>query len=619
MPDMITLKIGNKIYDIRDIRIGDLADLDTTAKNSLVSAINEVFAGRAPTDQQVQEAVDAWLEAHPEATTTVEDGSITKAKLVAALSSEITQNTEDVADLKSATDNQTTAIDATDIVPVDYLFQNVGLLKANGSGIRDYADGRYTDYIRVKQGDKIDYALFSTGAAYGLILFYNTAMAYQSTLVSASAGGTLYSGSVTISEDGYIRACTRFYSLERDTTQLFINDQKFRTVFDVYNDDVLSKTGSTIPSVNQLCYNVGLRYASNDNINSYADGRFSDLIPVYKGETIEYGLFSTGANYSLIQFYNTSKSFVRSIAAGDSGGALFTGVVTVPDDGYVRVCTRYCSLSAGTSYARFSSPKILNDWMQAQLAERKNSNAKELYTAFRKVGVIGDSYSAVRLYKDVGGTITSVGDVPFYSWAKFMERKSGMSYSVFAKGGLEASQWLTDADAGYPVASQSANLCQAYIVALGINDCGRHDLDYIGTTADIDTSNPDNNANTFVGNYAKIIQKMKALVDGAKFFVVTMPSFTSDTGKARYTAYNDAIRQIASFFQNVYLVDLYADYWDLYNEPNGFFANNIINGHYTVPAYERVAEIMTSEISKIMMENPTEFEQIEFIGDGWLS
>lgn len=104
MPDMITLKIGNKIYDIRDIRIGDLADLDTTAKNSLVSAINEVFAGRAPTDQQVQEAVDAWLEAHPEATTTVEDGSITKAKLVAALSSEITQNTEDVADLKSALD-----------------------------------------------------------------------------------------------------------------------------------------------------------------------------------------------------------------------------------------------------------------------------------------------------------------------------------------------------------------------------------------------------------------------------------------------------------------------------------------------------------------------------------
>ena len=33
-----------------------------------------------PTDAQVQNAVDIWLEAHPEATTTVQDGSITDAK-----------------------------------------------------------------------------------------------------------------------------------------------------------------------------------------------------------------------------------------------------------------------------------------------------------------------------------------------------------------------------------------------------------------------------------------------------------------------------------------------------------------------------------------------------------
>lgn len=35
-----------------------------------------------PTDAQVGEAVEAWLEDHPEATTTVEDGSLTYAKLV---------------------------------------------------------------------------------------------------------------------------------------------------------------------------------------------------------------------------------------------------------------------------------------------------------------------------------------------------------------------------------------------------------------------------------------------------------------------------------------------------------------------------------------------------------
>lgn len=38
-----------------------------------------------PTDEQTAEAVEAWLDAHPEATTTVEDGSVTEEKLAASL------------------------------------------------------------------------------------------------------------------------------------------------------------------------------------------------------------------------------------------------------------------------------------------------------------------------------------------------------------------------------------------------------------------------------------------------------------------------------------------------------------------------------------------------------
>ena len=37
----------------------------------------------------VEQAVSDWLDDHPEATTTVEDGSITKAKLASALAGEI--------------------------------------------------------------------------------------------------------------------------------------------------------------------------------------------------------------------------------------------------------------------------------------------------------------------------------------------------------------------------------------------------------------------------------------------------------------------------------------------------------------------------------------------------
>ena len=42
-----------------------------------------------PSEEQIAEAVTAWLNAHPEATTTVEDGSITYAKLNSAVSEDI--------------------------------------------------------------------------------------------------------------------------------------------------------------------------------------------------------------------------------------------------------------------------------------------------------------------------------------------------------------------------------------------------------------------------------------------------------------------------------------------------------------------------------------------------
>lgn len=47
---------------------------------------------------KIAAAVDDWLDDHPEATTTVEDGSITKAKLDSNLQGTV----DDVSDLKSA-------------------------------------------------------------------------------------------------------------------------------------------------------------------------------------------------------------------------------------------------------------------------------------------------------------------------------------------------------------------------------------------------------------------------------------------------------------------------------------------------------------------------------------
>lgn len=97
--------------------------------------------GEKPTDAQVTSAVDAWLDDHPEATTTVEDGSITKAKLDSNLAGAI----DDVSELKTA---------------IDYLVR--GYITPQMFGAK--GDGETDDAQAIK--DAIDYALANSVAVY---------------------------------------------------------------------------------------------------------------------------------------------------------------------------------------------------------------------------------------------------------------------------------------------------------------------------------------------------------------------------------------------------------------------------------------------------------------------
>lgn len=101
----------------------------------------------------IAEAVDAWLDAHPEATTTVEDGSITKAKLVAALSSEITQNTDDVADLKSAKADKNLSNVPDASVTSDMINGNASITELVDFTDYTAVDNAYIDSSGVQQTD----------------------------------------------------------------------------------------------------------------------------------------------------------------------------------------------------------------------------------------------------------------------------------------------------------------------------------------------------------------------------------------------------------------------------------------------------------------------------------
>jgi len=89
-----------------------------------------------PSYEQVESAVEDWLDDHPEATTTVEDGAITKVKLTPDLKSEIETNTTDVEEL-----NHDILLKVPYPTPPKSKYGNIGqVLQTRGDGSTEWVD-----------------------------------------------------------------------------------------------------------------------------------------------------------------------------------------------------------------------------------------------------------------------------------------------------------------------------------------------------------------------------------------------------------------------------------------------------------------------------------------------
>lgn len=71
-----------------------------TGVNYAFDEVNNQWTAFTITEQEIKDEIDAWLDAHPEATTTVEDGAISRAKL----DDDLKAKTDEVPELKSAMD-----------------------------------------------------------------------------------------------------------------------------------------------------------------------------------------------------------------------------------------------------------------------------------------------------------------------------------------------------------------------------------------------------------------------------------------------------------------------------------------------------------------------------------
>lgn len=227
-----------------------------------------------------------------------------------------------------------------------------------------------------------------------------------------------------------------------------------------------------------------------------------------------------------------------------------------------------------------------------------------MMSLFHTVGCIGDSLSSGECAYNSGGE-THYIDLYAFSWGQCLARMTGNTYHNWSAGGLTTKTWLASS---YATECFDGNhLCDAYFIGLGQND--KNTSMTVGTTADIDLSDYTNNADTYCGNYGKIIQKIREVQPKAPIFVFIDPAPPSGD-----TSYNAVLPGIVALFDNVWTIDLMTYGKALYTEASEIIGSQLRSGHYSALGYQEMAFVIATYVDWIVRNNLEDFSQVEFIG-----
>lgn len=234
-----------------------------------------------------------------------------------------------------------------------------------------------------------------------------------------------------------------------------------------------------------------------------------------------------------------------------------------------------------------------------------------LCSIFRTIGCIGDSLSSGEFESLSEEGKKGYHDYFDYSWGQYIARHAGLTAYNFSKGGMTAKQyWNTFAEEkGY---WSPDLLCQAYIIALGVNDILNQKQE-LGKITDICLEDYSKNADNFAGYYGRIIQRLKSMQPHARFFLVTMPRDGSPRDEQK-SAHAALLHEMAELFDYTYVIDLHR-YAPIYDAE--FKRRYYLGGHMNPAGYILTARMMESYIDYIVRHNPEDFLQIPFIGKGY--
>jgi len=227
---------------------------------------------------------------------------------------------------------------------------------------------------------------------------------------------------------------------------------------------------------------------------------------------------------------------------------------------------------------------------------------------FRSIAFVGDSLSSGEFESRGGDGSKGYHDYFEYSWGQYIARKNGLQAQSFSRGGMTAKEYMTSyADANR--FWQPERACQAYVIALGVNDILNQGQE-LGSIEDVDDADWRNNKPTFAGYYAQIIARYQAMQPRARFFLVMMPR-QNEERDIKKPAIRKLFYDFAEHFKNTYVIDLF-EYGPVYDE--AFRERFMLYGHMNPMGYILTANMVDAYIDYIIRKNPKDFIDVPYIG-----
>lgn len=228
---------------------------------------------------------------------------------------------------------------------------------------------------------------------------------------------------------------------------------------------------------------------------------------------------------------------------------------------------------------------------------------------FRTIGCVGDSLSSGE-FDSVQPDGTILGrDLYEHSWGQYLARMCGSTVYNFSAGGMTAREYCESfaEEKGF-WSPQLA--CDAYIIALGVNDIINFDHP-VGSVEQLDHSSWKANTGSFIAYYGQIIQRLKEISPRAFFFLMTIPrDDLSGDRSQKIELQCQAVRALSQAYDRTYLLD-FNRYAPVYDE--AFHKQFFLGGHMNPCGYYLTAKMVASYIDYLIRNQMEDFLEAAYI------